>query len=253
MMLGIHQCEAGTQGPDERLAGLADMLKRQRLDLLVCPELFLSGYAEAQVKVLAEEQDGPFGRAVADLARAHGTAIAYGYPERAGDALFNSAALYDAQGALIANHRKRLPSPGSFEVESFARGSAVTFADLGGWRLAMIICYEVEFPESLRQAAQGGAQLVLVPTALGATWGVVAEKLVPTRAFENGVWIAYADHVGAFGGLDFFGGSRIVAPDGQDVAIAGRRPGLITAELDQDRVRAMQARLPYLADCGKLT
>ena len=128
----------------------------------------------------------------------------------------------------------------------------MTFADLGDWRIAIIICYEVEFPESLRQAAQNGAQLLLVPTALGADWGVVAEHVVPTRAFENGVWLAYADHAGTCGDLSFYGGSRVVDPFGQIAVHTKDADSLISTELCRDRVFFAQSRLPYLHDCQKL-
>lgn len=253
MRLGIYQAEAGVCEPGERLSQIENCLEAADLDLLLCPELFLSGYAPGEALTrLSEPQDGSFGRQVADTARRIGTAICYGYPEAADGQLFNSAALYDAEGHLLANHRKQLPSPGSFEEEAFGRGRGVTFAELGGWRLAIIICYEVEFPETLRRAAREGAQLVLVPTALGADWGIVAEKVVPARAFENGVWMAYADQCGAAEGFAFFGGSRIVGPDGREAALAGDRPELITATLDRAAVERMQARLPYLRDCRAL-
>ncbi|MRU15747.1 hydrolase [Roseovarius sp. A21] len=254
MKLGVYQCKAAGLTAEERLARLERHIAGQGLDLVLCPELFPTGYNPAlDYHALAESPDGPFAESMAGLARKHDTTIAYGYPERAGDSLYNSAALLDASGTLLANHRKRLPSPQSFEVTTFAKGPSVTFADLGDLRVAIIICYEVEFPESLRQAAQGGAHLVLVPTALGADWGVVAEKMVPTRALENGVWLAYADHAGEDGGLAFYGGSRIVAPDGQDVAVVGPgREGLVSVEMDLTRVVAAQARLPYLKNCVEL-
>lgn len=252
MKLGVYQCRAEAS-PGERLDGLARHISGQGCDLVLCPELFATGYDQtADFAALAEVPDGPFGQKMAALARAHGTALAWGYAERGDGRLYNSAALIGADGRLIANHRKRLCSPQSFEARTFALGPAVTFADLGGVRLAMIICYEVEFPESLRQAAQGGAHVVLVPTALGADWGVVAEKMVPTRAFENGVYLAYADHAGACGGLGFYGGSRIVAPDGQETTVPVGAEGFAAADVDPARVKAAQARLPYLADCGKL-
>ena len=54
-------------------------------------------------------------------------------------------------------------------------------------------------------------------------------------------------------GLAFFGGSRIVAPDGQDAALVGPgREGLVSAEVDRARVAAAQARLPYLKNCSEL-
>ena len=249
MRVGVYQCAAGVVATETRLAELA--VQAEGVDLLICPELFLSGY-HAQAPALAEPRDGPFGQAVARIAKQAGVAIAYGYPEAAAGRVYNAAALYDRSGALIATHRKRLPSPGSFEDAGFDRGGCATFADLLGWRVAIIICYEVEFPEILRHAARSGAEFVIVPTALGADWGVVAEHLVPTRAYENGLWIAYADHTGVAEGIRFFGGSRVVGPDGKAYAVGGQGAGRITATLDKAEVQRMRARIPFLRDCADL-
>jgi predicted amidohydrolase len=251
MKVGIFQPEAGALPAETRLAQIAAQLALWPLDLLICPELFLSGYVPDAAQ-RAEPRDGPFGRAVAELAMQSETAIAYGYPEAAQAQVYNAAALYDGTGRLIATHRKRLPSPGSFEEQAFAPGDGVTFADLLGWRVAIIICYEVEFPEILRHAAFEGAELVIVPTALGADWGVVAEHVVPARAYENGLFIAYADQVGEAEGLSFFGGSRVVGPDGKPYAVANREAGLIKATLKKDELRRMRARIPFLRDCAAL-
>jgi len=253
MRLGVYQCIAAGRNAAERQACLETRIADQGLDLVLCPELFMGGYnPELDYNMLAETPDGPFARGIADIARRHNVAIAYGYPERGEGAVYNAAALIGPDGGLLANHRKRLPSPGSFEETAFANGPAVSFANLNDWRIAIVICYEVEFPESIRQAAQGGAQLVLVPTALGAQWGVVSEKVVPARAFENGVWMAYADHAGQDGEIAFHGGSRIVDPMGRDMAVAGQEETLLIAELSRDRVDFAQTRLPYLRDCVKL-
>jgi predicted amidohydrolase len=167
--------------------------------------------------------------------------------------IYNAAQLVDAQGTRLANHRKRLPSPGSFEETAFARGETATFAELAGVRIAILICYEVELPETVRQAAMGGAQLVLVPTALGAGWGIVAETTVPARAFENGVCLAYADQAGYEGTLKFHGGSRVVGPDGRVIAAAPvGEAAFITARIEPAHVTAAQARLPYLRDCERI-
>jgi len=254
MRLGVYQCNAAGRTPEARLAVLDRLLTGSRLDLLVCPELFMSGYdaGAAHARLAETPGTGPFAASIKALSQRHGTAIAYGYPERGDDMLYNAAALVDARGELLANHRKRLPSPGSFEATVFANGSVVTFTVLGGWRLAMLICYEVEFPENLRQAAQGGADLVIVPTALGAEWGVVAEQVVPTRAFENGLWLAYAGHAGTENGTRYYGGSRIVDPRGGVVAEAGQAETVIKAELSHDAVASARSRLPFLRDCARL-
>jgi predicted amidohydrolase len=71
--------------------------------------------------------------------------------------------------------------------------------EYGGLRIGILICYDVEFPENVRRLALAGAHLIAVPTALPATdqAGLIARKMVPVRAFENQLFIAYANHCGA--------------------------------------------------------
>ena len=165
--------------------------------------------------------------------------------------MFNAAQCIDRTGSLIAKHRKLLLPPG-FEGEQFCPGAEYTLFPFGNFKLGLLICYDVEFPENLRRVAELGADVVLVPTALGAQWGVVSERVVPTRAFENGVFLCYANYCGSENGLTYFGGSCVVAPNGRDLARAGRSEGYITAILEKSAVTAAQHRLPYLADRQKL-
>ena len=240
---------------DEKLARLTDAITGARTgtdggpDLVLCPELFASGYNVGDaLRGAAELPTGPTFRRFAALAQQLGCAIVYGYPERGENCLYNSAAFVSADGELLANHRKRLNSPGSFEEDYFTPGERPTRLAYRGVEIALLICYEVEFPEAVRNAALDGAQLVLAPTALVDRWGVVADAVVPARAFENGVWLAYANHAGHENGFDYLGGSKIVAPDGQIAATAGAEEALITATVDTARVAAAQQRLPYLRD-----
>ena len=85
------------------------------------------------------------------------------------------------------------------------------------------ICYDVEFPEAVRALALAGAELIAVPTALIRPFDIVARAIVPARAFENQVYVAYAGMCGSEAGLGYCGLSCIVGPDGQDRA-RGHRP-----------------------------
>jgi len=223
------------------------------LDLVVCPELFSSGYNVGdQLYELADNKTGETFEAFSAVAKKLGIAVCYGYPQKVGDKLFNAAALVDAKGNLLANHQKQLNSPGSFEERYFTPGNGFTSLKYLGIEIAILICYEVEFPEAVRHVAASGAQLVLVPTALVEQWNVVASQLVPTRAFENGVWIAYANHAGHENGFRYLGGSKIVAPNGEIKVDAGLREQLISFDISTDAVKAAQSRLPYLRDFSKL-
>lgn len=251
----IGQSPAELTGPQARLDWLARALDRigaGQADLLILPELFVTGYNIGdRVVDWAEPRDGPSAQRISDLARTHGIAIHYGYAERQGAQVFNAAACYDARGARIGHHRKLLLPPG-FEGDHFAQGTGCTLFRIGGFTVATLICYDAEFPETVRHVADRGADLVVVPTALAAQWGVVARTLIPTRAFENGVHLCYANHCGTENGLAFLGDSCIVAPDGTDLARAGAGECLLAARLDRAAVTAAQARLPYLRDRGRL-
>lgn len=221
------------------------------LDLVVCPELFLSGYDIGdEVDKRAESPDGPSSIRVAALARQFSTAILAGYPERGGDTIYNAAMVFGADGTRLADYRKRLIPPG-FEGNHFTPGDAQVMFDLNGWKAAVLICYDVEFPEYVRQAAMAGADLVIVPTALRSMWGIVSDTVLPARAFENGVFIMYANYAGTEGNCEYLGRSVILGPDGGELRRAGGEEELIVAGMDHSALTAARATLPYLEVVGR--
>ncbi|WP_136658297.1 carbon-nitrogen hydrolase family protein [Nitratireductor sp. XY-223] len=247
--VAVAQSPADLHGPDERLAWLEETvagLIDRSVDLLVLPELFVCGYNVGDaIAGWAESQDGPALRRIGRLARDCRTAIAFGYAEKESDRIYNSAACIAKDGTVIGTHRKLLLPPG-FESDHFDRGAGCSTFMIGAFTVALLICYDAEFPEAFRRV--GAADLVLVPTALAAEWGVVADRVIPTRAFENGQFVCYANHAGTERGLEYLGRSCIVAPDGKDLARAGGGEGLISARLELDRVARARARLPYHRD-----
>lgn len=248
MKLSVFQSDTAGLTPTARLQRLEDVAGSQDTDLLLCPELFLSGYAvEADIRHFAEPADGPMARQIADIARRSGTTIVYGYPETDGDRLYNSAQAIAPDGSVLANHRKLVLPPG-LETGIFTAGTGLTLFDYAGISFGLLICYDVEFPEAVRATALAGAEALLVPTALGAQWGVVSECVIPSRAFENGIYVAYANHAGREGEIDYFGGSCIVGPVGQSLARAEGDETVLNAILDAKAVAKAQARLPYHQD-----
>ena len=249
--LAVAQSPAELASPNDRLdwlgAALPD-LRRRGVDLLLLPELFATGYnIGGASRARAERADGPFAAEIAALARAHELAIHYGYAEAAAGRTYNSAQCFGPDGARLGGHRKLILPPG-FEADHFAPGVGCELIAYRGLKIATLICYDLEFPEAARHVAARGADLILAPTALGAQWGWVARTLIPARGYENGVFLAYANHAGAENGIDYLGASFIGAPDGAELARAGAGPEMLIADLDVARVRAAQARLPYLAD-----
>ena len=253
--LALGQSPGHLSGPDARLGWLQTALSEVQAagaDLLLLPELFAIGYnIGAGLRDLAEPVDGPVAQSIALLARQAGIAIHYGFAERDGADIYNSAQCFGPDGARLGGHRKLILPPG-FERDLFAAGQGCTLFTYRGVRIATLICYDAEFGETVRHVAGLGAQLVLVPTALGSDWGWVAHRMIPTRGYENGVFLAYANSAGVENGLSYLGESVIVAPDGQELARADAAPQVLYADLDMARVTRAQQRLPYLQDRAQI-
>jgi len=251
LVVAIDQCPANVHGEQARLARLEETLLScadKSVDLVIYPELFQCGYDMGErVYECAETSDGRFFAAVSKLAKQYHTAVIYGYAERARGSIYNSAQCIDKTGNRIGHHRKLVLPPGS-ERQYFSSGERCQIFTLGAVKVAVLICYDAEFAENVRQVALNGADLVVVPTALGSQWGVVAEKVMATRAFENGVFIGYANYCEQDNTMAYYGGSCLISPSGADMARAGRESQLLVAKLCIADVTRAQSRLPYLQD-----
>lgn len=130
MRVALYQCPPlplDVAGNLKRLHKLAH--EASGADVLVLPEMFLTGYnigAEA-VGALAEAQNGPSAHAIAELARSAKLAILYGYPERAEDGqIYNAVQLIDANGQRLCNYRKTHLF-GDLDHSMFSAGESESF------------------------------------------------------------------------------------------------------------------------------
>ncbi|MFJ9763790.1 carbon-nitrogen hydrolase family protein [Streptomyces erythrochromogenes] len=228
----------------------AERAARAGVGLLVTSEMFLTGYALDldAVPGYAEPHDGDSARAIGEIARRHGLAVLYGYPERDGETVYNSAQLIGRDGASLANYRKTHLF-GCFEQDAFTPGDTpVVQADLDGIRIGIMICYDVEFPENVRSHALAGTDLLLVPTAQMHPFQFVAEHVVPVRAFENQMYVAYVNRTGPEGEFEFVGLSCLASPDGTTRTRAGRGEEMVFGEVDRELLSASRENNPYLRD-----
>jgi 5-aminopentanamidase len=253
MKMALWQTRGFAADVDASLAALEQTARQARAGgaaLLLCPECWLAGYnIGRQVLQLAQRADGAAAQRIASIARANDLAIVYGYAERdASDTIFNSVQVIGPQGAALAHYRKtHLFGPD--ERASYRPGPGFvppfTFAGLS---IGLLICYDVEYPESVRSLALMGAELVLVPTALTDEYSQVPDLIVPTRSLESQVFIAYCNRTGRENGMPFLGRSCITGPDGYPLAAAQAADALLFADIEPE-VRALTSRVyPYRAD-----
>lgn len=219
--------------------------------LLVAPELATTGYGAGEtIRDLAEPAEGAQVKALSAMAAQHGLAIVAGFAERDGNQLYNSLVM--VQGSATPRVYRKSHLYGDYERALFTPGEPkAALSPLGGLTLGFLICYDVEFPENVRRLARAGADVVVVPTALpeGPFARFIAGQIVPVRAFENQVFVVYANHGGGDENFTYAGLSCAAAPDGQLLsAAADSAEALLFADVDPAAYDGSRRANTYLAD-----
>ena len=241
--------EASTLDPAANRALLAE-LTPEGSDLVVFPEAFARDFGEpgSDLSSAAEPLDGPFATEAAKVAAERGTTVLAGMFEQGDDPArpVNTLVL---RGAAEADYRKihLYDSFGYRESDRIAAGprTPVT-ADLAGFRLGLMTCYDLRFPELARALVDSGAEVLVVPAA----WVAGPRKvdhwttLVRARAIEN---TAYVVAVGQ-PGPRYTGHSLVVDPWGEVLAEAGEDAEMLTAALDREVLDEARRTNPSLAN-----
>lgn len=253
MRLALHQMRAvpgDVAANCGRIAQAAAQAAEAGASLLLAPELATTGYGAGDViRDLAEPLHGPCADRLAEMAERFSLTLVTGFAERAGAAVYNSALLVRPDGSRLAYRKCQLY--GDYEKRLFISGpDAPAVTQIDGLTIGLLVCFDIEFPEHARRLAAAGAQAILVPTALPASEhaGFIARAVVPVRAFENQLFVAYANHIGA-DAFSYAGLSCIVAPDGADLARGSEgEENLLVADLHPQPYQACRLANPYLEE-----
>jgi predicted amidohydrolase len=228
--------------------------KSQDVDLIIFPEMSLTGYViKDQVYELAETVPGPSVEKVEALAKETGMHIIFGMPElseKTKATLYNTAVLVGPDGYIGKYHKMYLPTHSVFEEKRYFRPGyqpAVFNTAIG--KIGLTICYDIFFPEVFRLARLGGAQLIVCISASPAVRRNYFEVLTAARAIENTAYLAYVNLSGIEEGLQFWGGSRLVSPTGDVLAKARYdEADFVCCQADFQDLRTAETFVPTLRD-----
>jgi 5-aminopentanamidase len=210
--------------------------------LVVLPELSDSGYVfrgPDEARALATRaEDSLTLRQWRDLAGAHDCAVVGGFCELGDDGLlYNSAALVDESGTRVVYRKAHLWDREKLIFTPGADAPPVVSLPFG--RVAVMICYDLEFPEWARLAALDGADLIAAPVNWPAAPCPAGERPAEVTkaqadASVNGVYVVVADRCGRERGVDWISGTLIAGPEGYLLAgpVLADRPTLLVADCD---------------------
>lgn len=255
--IALAQIESKRMDKKENLKKYEDIAKRakeQGAKLVIFPELSLTGYVvRDELYEVAETIPGPSTKAIAKVARQTNTHIIFGMPElseKTHATLHNTAVLVGPNGFIGKYRKMYLPTHSVFEEKRYFRPgyhSAVYETNLG--KIGLIICYDIYFPEVVRLARLQGAQLIVCISASPAVRRVFFEVLTAARAIENTAFLAFVNLVGIEDGLQFWGGSRLVGPNGRVLAQARYNDeDMITSRVNYADITPIETFVPTLRD-----
>ena len=234
----------------EKGAGMIAAAAAQGAQIVVLPELFLTGYdLKEGYLAAAEPSSGPSIHAFQEMARENGVYLQVGYVEERDvpGVLYNSVAFISPEGKLLGSYAKSHLFAG--ERLYFARGNdtPVYHTDYGVF--ASIICYDIGICELSRLYALKGAECLLVSAAWCEQDEDIWDHNLIARSTDNLCYMAACNRQGMEGDLHLIGKSKFMAPRGHVIKEAGRDVDeILTATLDLDTIREERHRGLYFLD-----
>jgi len=267
-----HAC---TEDPAANLERIVTGIREAHIRgarLVLLPELHNTRYfcqTEEPARFnLAEPIPGPTSQRLAGLAAELQLVIVASVFEKRGTGLYhNTAIILDADGRLAGRYRKmHIPDdPGYYEKFYFAPGdSGFTPIPTSLGKLGVLVCWDQWFPEAARLMALAGAEVLLIPTAIG--WDPADDAQEQQRqrdawqlvqrahAVANGVPLLCCNRTGTESEPDgtstirFWGSSFVAGPQGELLAEAGETEEIVCATLDRQRSETVRRIWPFLRD-----
>ena len=245
--------------PAENIIKIKKMLKQAKAegaDMAVLPEMCCCPYENSAFVEFAMKWDDPFLTEIAGAAKELGLYVVAGsIPLLSEGKIYNASFVYNDKGECIAKHRKTHlfdinVEGGQYFMESdtFTAGKDVTAFNTPWGKFGLIICYDIRFPELSRLLSLEGVQAIFVPAAFNMTTGPAHWELsFRMRALDNQVFM-----VGCAPARDMessytaWGHSMVTDPWGAVVGQMDETEGILTVELDMDRVKTVRQQLPLL-------
>jgi len=232
----------------ERVAAWTQEAARRGSALVLFPELWSTGYdLENWTKHAAPLGEGMFARLSA-LARDHQIALGGSVLEARGGKAYNTFAVYNAAGELVAAYRKVHLFRLMEEEKWLGPGDKLELVEMEWGLTGLGICYDLRFPEFFRRYALSGARLVLLPAEWPSRRAYHWQTLLRARAIENQMFIAACNRVGESKGEHFGGTSAVIDPWGETLIEGGSAEVLLTTEIDLAKVDEVRKRIPVFED-----
>lgn len=254
IVVTLAQLTCQLHDKEANLKRMKDIVHKTKGNIVIFPELNLTGYMPRDdLFGQAETASSPMIKAIVRLAKDTKKDIVFGAPmkgERLSGIVYNSCLLAAGTGKLFRYDKMYLPTFGPFEERVFfAEGKGVVVGDGRHARIGLMICYDMFFPELAKLETLLGAQILVNISAAPTTSRPFFRRVMPGRAVENAIFVAYSNMVGVHGSLVFGGGSVLYGPRGEEIVRAkDLEPDIVEAEIDLTDIDIARRFRPVVRD-----
>jgi omega-amidase len=250
--ISIIQSDIVFGQPEKNIQRTVEKLQqamKDRPDVIVLPELWSTGYDLTRIHEIGDREGQEIQKLFSSFALEHGVNLVLGsVAEVRDEGVYNTSYVFNREGTVTCSYSKvhlfRLMEEEKYLAPGVQNGR---FA-LDGVSAAVMICYDIRFPEFTRKLALGGTKILFVP----AEWPHPRlhhwRTLLMARAIENQMFVVACNRVGHGAGTDFFGHSMVINPWGEVIVEGDEGEAILTAEVRIEEVDEVRKKIPIFED-----
>lgn len=214
-------------------------------DTVILPELWSTGYYPTPVENFADKNCERTKKFIGELAKSCGVNIVAGSViAQVKGKIFNRSLIFNRRGRLLTFYDKAHLFSFAGEEKIFSAGNKIKTFELDGVKCGIAICYDLRFPEFIRQIALEGIEILFCPAAWSLKRILPRQFLSKARAIENQIFVVFANSSGI---------SEILNPLGDNLAVAGVGEQMLSATIDLNFRAEVISKMNLLADRNLFT
>ena len=231
MKIRLVQCHSN-QDINSNIAYAKAILENAKgFDLVVFPELFLTGYmVAANTKSPAIPSNSKFLEDLRSTCAANNIACVIGFQRKDEEKTYNSACFIDRNGTLAGVYDKTHLF--GDEKLYYSSGNELKVFDTSFGKIGLLICYDIEFPETARTLAMNGAEMIVCISANMKPYDDLHKTCIISRAIENSIPVVYCNYSGKDGNFSYVGQSNIIHNNGIAECKFSKHKKMLSGKLD---------------------
>ncbi len=233
-----------------RAGELISEAARENPDVIILPETWNTGFFPSEAtRELADCGGAEVKALLSQLSRKYNVNIIGGSAtERKNGFIYNTCYIYDRKGENIASYSKtHLFSPMGENLYYKAGDSFCSF-EIDGIKAAVLICYDLRFPEAARRLALSGAEVLFIPAQWPRERIAQMEILLKARAVENQMYAVLCNSTGTAGSTVFGGNSLVISPLGEELVRCSDKEETAASDIDISEAEHLRKQIDVFSD-----